>query len=223
MQQFDRWFKRLTHPLSIILFISLLVLSMVYWDRPLAECFYYLHLKTQFPIIAWFSNMGAAILYIAGLPLMAFVYRYLIHNKTVEIRWWFLWCCVTVPSVINFILKMIIGRARPQLWIDSHIQGAFGWHTEGLFHSCPSGHTTAVVGMLIGLVILFPRYRYAYLFLALALVMTRVLLAHHYLSDVLISCYLVFIELKIFFIILKHIDLKKSKQSDLKRLCALVS
>ncbi len=223
MPQFNQWFRRLTHPFSAMLFILLVTIAILYWDRPLAEYFYSMHLKARFPIVHWFSNMGAAILYLVGLPLMALVYRYLVRNKTIEMRWWFLWCCVLVPSTINGFLKIVIGRARPQLWIESHTQGVFGWGLNGLFHSCPSGHTTAVMGMLIGLVILFPRYRYVWLFLAIALVMTRVLLARHYLSDVLISCYLVFLELKIFFIMLNHIDLKKCKQNDLKSLCALVS
>lgn len=223
MDVFNRWFRFTTNPVSLVTWLSLVLLAFMVWDKPLAEYFYQLNLKERAPLVANMTHLGIAEMYLLGLPMIALFFRYIHRQKINEMRFWFLWCCVMIPSFIAYGLKHLLGRARPILWIDSHVFGFFGWERADLYHSCPSGHTTALMAMMLAMSILWPRLRWVWLGLAGLLIASRVVLAHHYLSDVIISCFLVFIELQLFFILLKQIALEKNDKSDLKRLYTLIS
>lgn len=223
MNLFNLWFKQLTRPWVVVLLVIFISCSIFYLDRPLAVYLHGLNIKLKSPLLHWFSYLGDSFLYLSLLLLLAFIYRYVIRDKRIEISLWFLWLCVLFPTTLAAILKTCIGRARPQLWIEQHLYGIFGWHTDPLFQSFPSGHTTAVTGMMIGLIVIAPKYKYLWMLLAICLMITRVLLIKHFLSDVLMSSYLVFLELGLLFKFMKHCESKKNLSSDLHRLCMIAS
>lgn len=81
------------------------------------------------------------------------------------------------------------------MWLNEQIYGFQGPSFNSQFWSFPSGHTSTIMGLVIGLAILFPRRGYFLIGCGLLLVSTRILLLHHYLSDVLMAGYLVVLEL----------------------------
>ncbi|MDP3704712.1 MAG: phosphatase PAP2 family protein [Legionellaceae bacterium] len=192
------------NPWLTISVILVIVLSYVYVDRSLALFLHQLHLKKELPILYWITCLGVTQAYLILLPLAAACSFLFVHNKKAEHRLWFLWSCVLFTSLINIILKMTLGRARPELFFDQQLFGFYGWHVQESFYSFPSGHTTAITSLMLGLMISFPRYRYAFAIMGLLVISTRVLLTYHYLSDILATMYLTCIELGLLFYMIRR-------------------
>ena len=118
-------------------------------------------------------------------------------------RSWVLLLCVLIPNIISLALKILLGRARPELLFDQSLYGFYGLHFVRPFWSFPSGHTTTVVGLVLGLMLIFPRHFYAFIVAGLLVISTRVFLTDHYLSDVLGTSYLVLFEVGLLSIIFR--------------------
>jgi membrane-associated phospholipid phosphatase len=192
---FERLFAIMINPLIVASYIGLVILSFFYLDKPIAYYFHSIDLNNNFYILNWLTHIGSSGLCISVLFLLALFFRYIQHNKAAEQRTWFLVLCVFLPTVICLVLKIILGRARPELLFSDHLYGFYGFHTQSLFWSLPSGHTTTVTGLIFGLIILFPRYVYVFLLAGIVGVSTRILLTQHFLSDVLTAAYLALLEI----------------------------
>lgn len=198
MTSFDRLFRIMCKPLSFILFFSLIAALILYWDKPMVSYFYALDLRHKFPIVSYITRLGLSPFYFSLFLFLALYSRYIKENAELEARAWFLFWCLAIPAITCIILKVLIGRARPNLYILDNIYGFFGFQWSANYWSLPSGHTTTIMSVMLGLSIVFPRYFYAFLLTAFAVAFSRVLLTHHYLSDVLVAFYLVLLELGIF-------------------------
>ena len=194
MTAFDRLFNIMIRPWIAISYICFIVLSFVYFDKPVAYFFHNLDLKINLPLLSWITKLGIGAVYMIGLLLLALFFRYIHRNKQWEVRSWFLWLCVLGPNLISLVLKVLLGRARPVLLFDEKLYGFFGLHSSSDFWSMPSGHTTTVMGLMFGLSIVFPRYFMAFILSGLVIISTRILLTDHYISDVLVTSYLTLIE-----------------------------
>ncbi len=51
---------------------------------------------------------------------------------------------ILIALFLTLLLKVSLGRARPELLLQEGISGFFGYQTERLFHSLPSAHITSV-------------------------------------------------------------------------------
>ena len=138
------------------------------------------------------------------LALLFLFFRYVRPNKTWETRCLFLWLCLMVPYAICLVFKIALGRARPELLFDHQLYGFYGLHFKALYWSFPSGHTTTIISLTCGLIILFPRYMYGFLSLGLMVALTRILLTNHYLSDVMTTSYLTILEVGLLVFILRR-------------------
>lgn len=204
MQYFERLFKFALKPWVMFIFIVLMVLSFYFVDKPVAYYFYALQIADKFPLFYWITELGRTELFVFGSFAVAIFYRYILHNKAMENKCWFLFFCILIPAAICLLLKVFLGRARPELLFSEHLYGFYGFETPMKLCSFPSGHTSAICGLAIGLLVLLPRYRYLWLIVAIMLVSLRVILLHHYLSDVLSSFYLVVLELGLYFYYLQR-------------------
>lgn len=204
MCPFDRLFKIMLKPWVAASYLSFAILSFLYFDQSIAYYFYDLALKTKLPIIYWLTKLGTSFVYITLLFLLAMFFRYLRRNKPNENRCWFLWLCVLVPNLICLVLKVLLGRARPELLFSDNLYGFYGLHFTAPFWSLPSGHTTTIMGLAFGLCVVFPRYFYAILLSGLILISTRILLTSHYLSDVIFTSFLTLLEVGILLFILRR-------------------
>lgn len=195
---FDRVLKIMIKPWVAISFFAFVMFAFFYIDQPLADYFHNLDFKKTLPFLAllsWLTKLGLGSIYLLGFLVIALFFRYIHKNRQWEARSWFLWLCILIPSTICLCLKVCLGRARPRMLFDGQWYGFYGFKTNPFFWSFPSGHTTTIIGLVFGLSILFPRYGYAFIFSGLMVASSRILLIHHYLSDVLATSYLTLLEI----------------------------
>ncbi|OJF91227.1 phosphatase PAP2 family protein [Pararhizobium antarcticum] len=88
-------------------------------------------------------------------------------------------------SALVHLAKLIIGRARPELFADygAHSLSWLAGH-EWVYQSFPSGHAAAVGSFFGAFSMLVPRLRILFLLGALTIGVTRVVVGAHYPSDV---------------------------------------
>lgn len=94
---------------------------------------------------------------------------------------------VGVPGLLNIVLKIVFGRARPKLFAQ---EGPFSFHpftVDAVYASFPSGHATTMGSVAGVLVLLFPRAKYPVLALCMAVAATRVVVGAHYPSDTIVG------------------------------------
>ena len=194
---FQKLQKFLITPWFLSLFIIFITVSFFYFDQPIALFFQSLDLNETASWLNWVTHLGLGGTYIIGLFLLALFFRYLQKNRDLENKFWFLWSCVLVPSIICIVLKLLFGRARPILLFNHEIYGFHGLETSSAYWSFPSGHTTTIMGLAFGLSIVFPRGAYGFITAGLLIAISRILLTNHYLSDVLFATYLSFLEVSI--------------------------
>lgn len=185
-QCFMRLWKIMTNPWVICAYISLVITSFLYIDKPLAVFLYSLKVAHHWPWLAWVTHLGLGGIYMVALFVLAVLCR-LLRNTLWEARLWFLWLAVIGSATICLVIKVMMGRARPDLLFSNGYYGFYGFHSEPLYWSFPSGHTTNIMALVFGLTVLFPRWCFYYILLGVLIAGSRVLLLQHYLSDVLMA------------------------------------
>ncbi len=179
----------------VILFIFLTVaLSYYYFDKPLADFFYQQDLRHKLSFLTPLVILGKwqIILFISGL-LMGYFY-YIKRDMLFFRRSLFVFTVIFICSAICVILKITLGRARPDLWFEQGLYGFYYFKFHRPYWSFPSGHTTSFFSCMLALAILFPRYAWALLGAGILMALSRILMYHHYLSDVLMAIGLVLLE-----------------------------
>lgn len=198
MTQYEKLFNLMKKPWCIVLYLALIILAYNFLDQRLAIFFQQYDSRTQLHPLKYLTEFGKVSIYVVLLPLLALFFRYVKINKVYEARTWYMLGCVLIPNLVCLAIKVILGRARPELWFSIQAFGFYGLKSSSMYWSLPSGHTTTIVGVISGLGVLFPRYFYLYLIFALCVIVTRVVLYHHYLSDVMTAFYLSLLVVGIF-------------------------
>lgn len=172
----------------ITIFLSLITISIIQIDRPLAifignnlaflnqpfrEILSGLEFITEFPIGRY---IVAAVILIVGIWL-------LVRDKTNQRAKIFFFIGATLVSsrLITRALKNIFDRSRPYVFLNDRSVSDF----FGSGDSFPSGHATNYFSFFLPLMVLFPRYKWALLVLPVFIALQRVIVNDHYLSDVL--------------------------------------
>ncbi len=192
---FERAFLILTKPVVFILFLFLMVVCYCYFDKAIAYYFHQTDVHALLSVFKVFAFVGESYVWVSLLFLLALFYRFVYKNKKWEQRLWFLWSCVFIPNAISAVLKISLGRARPGLLFESQLFGFYGPHLKGVYWSFPSGHTTTIMGLMLGFSIIYPNHVVTWSLVGLLVATMRIVLTEHYLSDVLTTAYLVFIEI----------------------------
>ncbi len=191
---FDRLLTWCIKPWVVIFVLATVVLSFLYVDRPLAAMIYVYPHELARLILTGLTLSGKSSIYLIALFLLALLFQYGFHKKQLAYNTWFLWCCVFFPNVMCLILKISFGRARPSLLFEQQTHGFYGFSKEPTYWSFPSGHTTTIMGLMLGLCVLFPRRSWVFLTIGLLVALSRILLLYHHFSDVFIAAYLAVIE-----------------------------
>jgi membrane-associated phospholipid phosphatase len=197
MRSFERLFFFMARPKTILISFLLVILAYYYMDRELALWIYHHHLQEKLFFLKGLTLLGENILILGILISVALTFRLIKPQKLWEERAWFLCLCVFIPNLICLILKVFLGRARPELFLQEGIYGFFGLHSQSMYWSLPSGHTTTVMSLAFGLSVLFPKRTFTFIIIALCVVATRILLLKHFVSDVMTASFLSIIEVGI--------------------------
>jgi len=103
---------------------------------------------------------------------------------SIAVRLGFVFFAVGVPGLLVSIGKRWIGRGRPSE------AGAFAYHPFSWvpdYASFPSGHAAAAFSALVAIGALFPRARAVLWIYAIVIAMSRIIIAAHYPSDVIVG------------------------------------
>jgi membrane-associated phospholipid phosphatase len=202
MIAFYQRFHFLTHWYFHVIYLALMLLLYFYVDQPVASLFHQYHTTfTCFEPIQWF---GIGSLYV----LIFFVFAVILHQKSSFLQWrnrmLFTASWMLLTYGICFVMKSLIGRARPSLMLENQVFGFYGPTLTDTFRSFPSGHTTTIVALAAAASLFYPRWTGRFFMIALLLALTRVILTWHYCSDVFLTAYLTLVEFVIGLRLMEH-------------------
>lgn len=193
-------------PFFFVLCCIFIFTSYVYFDQPVAYFFQALDLTSTLPFVSWSTHVGSGPFDLALFIALAGFFHLIYKSPFLKERCLFLVCCVFFPNFICLFLKILLGRARPELLFLDHSYGFYGVHlSQPMYWSFPSGHTTTIVATLFGMHRILPGYIFFWAVLGVMFISTRVLLNQHYLSDVVATTCLTLLEL---FVIMHIMQLK---------------
>lgn len=167
---------------KVLFFVGLASLAYFFLDRPLAEGIKHLS-KEWRPLF----KLGTVLIF-PPLHLALWVGAFLLMRLKKHPLCLPLFEIATVQCIgvaVVRLSKVLIGRARPDLFLKKGIYGFYGLEWNHHFHSFPSGHTMAAFTLAASLSLILPRYRYLCFGCAALLSLSRPLLLGHFLSDVI--------------------------------------
>ncbi len=105
----------------------------------------------------------------------------------IVVRLGFLFIAIGLPGLFTTIVKRLIGRARPFASppADPYLYAPWGWDQS--YASLPSGHATTAFAAAVAIGALWPRARWVMWTYAVAIAISRVVLAAHFTSDVIVG------------------------------------
>jgi membrane-associated phospholipid phosphatase len=156
---------------------------MQFVDRPLAQ-YFSAHAGAMFRLASFLTRFGDALWWLLPSLVLFLAARFLWRSPTWAARALFVFTSVAVCGILVDLIKLIAGRARPELWFTQGIYGFSYPHLQALYQSFPSGHAACASGGAVALSLLFPRHRRFWVAAGAALGLSRVIVTAHYLSDV---------------------------------------
>lgn len=190
LSQFDRTYNIMKNPITLIGFLIFVTVSFLYIDKPVATYFHALDLRINWPWLYWITVWGEWKIYALFFLALGFYFQFLAKDKSAAKKTWLILSCIIVSSIINYALKIILSRARPELLFSSNQYGFYWLQLKNTYWSMPSGHATGITAVVASLGFIFSKSFYALLILVILVTASRVLMYYHYLSDVLVGFYL---------------------------------
>lgn len=174
--------------LAFLAIISILYLGV---DRYITSELSHVSWIWKTTYISWMTYLGSG--YISVLIVLGIlVFRYGYLHKTYEKCCWFILSQIILTGLVCDVLKCILGRARPSLWLDHHIYGFYWFKSNSAYFSFPSGHTSTIFSIVFSLVYFLPKYRLYWYCIGIAGGFSRIACGAHYLSDVVATICLTF-------------------------------
>jgi undecaprenyl-diphosphatase len=162
----------------ILLIILILGIISLFFDKQISMFFYGL----QNPILN--SILGASVYFqIPGIfmGLLILILAVIFFLKKEKIEWIFhIIGAFIFTSGIVFLLKEIVGRARPYIAL-----GLEEPPLHAIGESFPSAHAAVVFSMLPFFEKEYPKLKYAWIVFAIVICFIRIYFPVHYLSDIL--------------------------------------
>ena len=102
----------------------------------------------------------------------------------------FVFLSIIFSGVLLNIFKTMIGRLRPRFFLADSTYGFQPFNFDFGMNSFPSGHSQTIWALMVSLALLYPRLTIPFVSFAALVAASRVLVAAHYVSDVLMGSYL---------------------------------
>jgi membrane-associated phospholipid phosphatase len=180
---------------------TLLAVGAAYrWaDEPLAIWFK-AHEALFGPVFRVITQLGVSTGFLVGTALLFVAFRLAASRPRFaaaaqKLRAWsylpaFVFVSVAASGLTVNLLKMVFGRARPKLLFAQGDYYFGWWGFKADYWSFPSGHAATIVALAMALYLLWPRWTALYALVAFVVAMSRVVVAAHYLSDVIMASYI---------------------------------
>lgn len=173
---------------SFVAVLLLIVISYFFLDIPVA-----LYCKGLGQTITDFfgilTEFGISTWYLVG-SLALFLFFAFFHRRPIYAhRALFLFASIALSGIIVNIIKVIIGRSRPEMFFEKGHYGLNFFNTSHGLTSFPSGHAATIFSLAFALCLFFPRTRFPLIFFALLVGASRVVITSHYLSDAIGGAY----------------------------------
>ncbi|MDD3370903.1 MAG: phosphatase PAP2 family protein [Alphaproteobacteria bacterium] len=180
-------------------FFVLELILILLTDRPLAEAMKAIS-DGQSGFTDFFrsiTDLGKGAVYIWPCGIATIFGAFISRGKDIPTRYrkffgylgihaFFIFGTVGLSGIAVNIIKPLLGRARPRLWLT---EGVYGFDPftffNFLWNSMPSGHSTTAFAVAYALIKMFPSAKILWLGYAVVLSLSRVIVDAHYLSDVL--------------------------------------
>jgi len=140
----------------------------------------------------WFEATTDVFLYVFYLLFFALLVLGFVTQQALlrGLVWRYLAAQLLGSVLVVRVLKMLLGRGRPRSDLPGEFTGEWGvWTFDAGFHAMPSGHSADVFtgAVLLALVLKSRRLRFLLLGIAILAGCSRVAVAAHWPSDVLVG------------------------------------
>jgi membrane-associated phospholipid phosphatase len=140
------------------------------------------------------TEFGISTWYLVGSFALFLFYRFLRRRPIYAHRALFLFSSIAFSGIIADIIKVIIGRYRPEMFFEKGLYGInfLNFSLSNFSHgltSFPSGHAATTFSLAWALALFFPRARIPLFCFAGIVGASRVIITSHYFSDALGGAY----------------------------------
>jgi membrane-associated phospholipid phosphatase len=169
---------------GVLPLVSLLCYFLV--DRPVAR------LCAAIPdaahdVLDPITDLGRSEWYLAGGLLAVLALRFALRRPRLLTAAVLLVASVALSGIAVNVLKLLVGRSRPYNLLRHEEYGFVPLKIDYAYNAFPSGHTATVVAVVLSLSFAFPRWRAPLFVVGAIVVSTRILMNHHFVSDVIMG------------------------------------
>lgn len=171
-------------PLVLILVACACILSYFFFDLPITKHFEHISSSLKFAakkISMLIDSDTQETLW----PLLFFAFRFVWKKELLANRFLLLMLSIPITNFVMKLIKMLLGRARPELFFSSEQFGFTFFSTIDPLQSMPSGHACSIGAACGAFACFYPKATLPLVILALLLAFSRVILAEHYLGDII--------------------------------------
>ncbi len=177
---------------------ALVALGVALIDEPLARWFKQYNETALRDIFGFVTLFGESTYYLVVSFFLFVVFMAMARRRAFRLRRpafqaLFVFAAMVAATVPVNLLKIAIGRARPRLLFREDLTGFYPFKLEYDYWSLPSGHSATIVGLMMALYFLWPRFRHFYLAGAVLVCASRVIITTHYFADVVAGVYVAFL------------------------------
>jgi len=175
--------KPLIYSIFFISYLTLIILSYIFWDIPIINFFYHMKGTVLYKFARDITDIAKAEYQL--IPSLIFYLYFRKRNRYYANIALLVFVSVALSGLTTDVIKFVLGRYRPIEYFENHLYGFKFLETQYRYTSIPSGHTTTIFSAMYVLAIFFKKYRFPLIIIGLLMASTRVISLNHYPSDVL--------------------------------------
>ena len=177
--------------ISFPIVVLFCVIGYFTFDLPIAEyCNSIFSSNKIRRILKDISKLGIASFYLIFAAVVFIFFKFIRKREIWSNRALFVFLSISLSGILVLITKFIFGRYRPKMFFEKQLYGLEFFQLKGKITSLPSGHASTIVALMLSLYFISPKYRVIYFIIAFVIVISRVLVCHHYLTDVVFGSYI---------------------------------